>query len=343
MLKFIYLYLFIAGTIFGQNIELAERNGRFYYKGELYTGEVRRERYFIRRFTDEITLYERGLPTAKKRLVYEEKMMGLTGRYAKDLVAGEYTWDFDREVIKYKGYVKGMLVTEGYYSYELKKIGIWKKYLGGTLLIEEFNHDLLNENNSKSNEVFRKISEEEMKEIKLMHPYKESFQVFNSEGEIVKLDEDFDLNNFTGTMEKKINGNIIDISRYRDGFCYEITSYYYNGGLKFQMVLNKRSFGRGYRGYQREYYYNGNIEEEVTVTAGRGYTGPLAAFKSSFNPTGNGRRSVGMHDTISYSGPFKQYYSNGQLMVQGENYNGSQDMEKLTIYDIDGQRIFLNE
>ncbi len=339
MFKFVYLYFFIVVTIFGQSIELLEKNGKFYYEGKLYTGEVKKERFFIRRFTDEITKYEKGLPIGKKRLVYEEKMIGFTGKYVKDLVAGEYIWDFDREVIKYNGYVKGMLVTEGYYNYELKKIGIWKKYLGGTLLIEEFNHDLLNENNKKSNEVFRKISEEEMNKIKVIHPYKESFKVFNSQGEVIKLDENFDLNNFTGTMEKRINGNIMDISRYRDGVCYEITSYYYNGGLQFQMVLNKRSFGRGYRGYQRDYYYNGNVKEEVTVTTGRSYTGPLAAFKSSFNPTGNGRRSVGMHDTISYSGPFKQYYSNGQLMVQGENYNRSQDMEKLIIYDVNGQRI----
>lgn len=283
------------------------------------------------------------MPTARKRLVYEEKMIGLTGRYVKDLVASEYTWDFDKERINYKGYVKGMLVTEGYYSYEFKKIGIWKKYLGGTLLIEEFNHDLLNKNNRESKEVFRKISEEEMKEIKIIHPYNKCFQVFNSEGEVIELDERFDLNDFNGTMEKRINRALINISRYRDGVCYEITSYYYNGGLEFQMILNKRSFGRGYRGYQRDYYYNGNVEEEVTVSVGRGYTGPLAAFKSSFNPTGNGRRSVGMHDTISYSGPFKQYYSNGQLMAQGDNYNKSQDIQELTIYDIGGHRILSDE
>ncbi len=342
MFKVISLYLFMTAIIWGQNIELTMKNDRFYHKGELYTGIVKEEKFFIRRFTDVITTYENGILTAKKKLIYEEKMIGYTGKYVKDNIAGEYTWDFDNKRIKYRGYVKGALITEGYYNYEFKKIGIWRKYLDGVLLLEEFNYDLLNENNRKSNEVLREISEKEMKKIKTIYPYKENIQWFNSEGKIFEIGDSFDLTNFTGTMKRKINGVLVDLFRYKKGVCYEIRTFFYNGGPKHEMALKKKKFGIGCNGYQRDYYYNGNIEENITVSVGRGYTGPLAAFKSSFNPTGLGRRSVGFHESVSYSGPFRQYYSNGQLMVEGDDYNRSQNVENLTIYDISGNRIFFN-
>lgn len=342
MLKLNVLHLFMAMTVFSQDINLSMKNDKFYYKEEVYTGVVKEEKSFARYFTDTITTYEKGVIIAKKRLIYEDKMIGYTGKRVKDTVSGVYTWDFDNKRIKYKGYVKGMLTTEGDYNYDFKKIGVWKKYLDEILLIEEFNHDLLNANNRKSKEVFRKISEEEMGKIKITYPYEKNTEWFNSKDERFEIDDSFDIDNFTGTMKIKINGALTELYKYNEGVCYETRTFYYNKGPRHEMVLEKNKFGSGYTGYQRDYYYNGNIEEELTVTLGRGYTSPLEAFKTSFNPTGLGQRSVGFNETFSYSGPFKQYYSNGQLMVEGENYRDSQNVEDLIIYDIKGNRLYID-
>lgn len=126
MLKWNVLCLFMATTAFSQDIDLSMKNDKFYYKEEVYTGVVKEEKSFARYFTDTITTYEKGIVIAKKRLVYEDKMIGYTGIRVKDTVAGEYTWDFDNKRIKYRGYVKGMLTTEGDYNYDLKKLEFGK-------------------------------------------------------------------------------------------------------------------------------------------------------------------------------------------------------------------------
>ncbi|GIU32285.1 hypothetical protein TUM3792_44680 [Shewanella sp. MBTL60-007] len=48
MLKLNVLHLFMAMTVFSQDINLSMKNDKFYYKEELYTGVVKEEKSFAR-------------------------------------------------------------------------------------------------------------------------------------------------------------------------------------------------------------------------------------------------------------------------------------------------------
>ncbi len=60
MFRCIFIYFLYIVALYSQNIELVEKNGKFYYKDKLFTG-IKKEEIFNRQFSDKITMYKEGV------------------------------------------------------------------------------------------------------------------------------------------------------------------------------------------------------------------------------------------------------------------------------------------
>ena len=47
---------------------LIEKNGKFYENKKLYSGEIKKEKFFLNSFSEEITTYKNGDIIAKKKI-----------------------------------------------------------------------------------------------------------------------------------------------------------------------------------------------------------------------------------------------------------------------------------
>ncbi len=340
-MRILLFFILTLNILYSQN--LIEKNGKFYENKKLYTGEIKKEKFFLNRFNEEITTYKNGDIIAKKRYVYEQNQVGYTNKYIKDLISSKYIWDFNKNRILYKGYYLGKLRDEGFFDFKFKKVGIWKSYSYGDLLTEEFNYELYNEYFSNKDDFY--VPKERWQEFEKKYEYKESSVYYDEKGNLFIPDKDFKYSTFNGTVKHLVNEKPILSYKYKDGFCYENIEYFYSGKKKSEMILEEKEFGffkkKKWVGVLKNYYYNGNVKEEFTITIGKAYRSELDVLSSSFNPANTKSLSTGTYETFSTSGSFKQYYSNGQLMVEGENYNKSNDILQLKVYDKKGNRIFL--
>ncbi len=307
MFRCIFIYFLYIVALYSQNIDLVEKNGKFYYKDKLFTG-IKKEEIFNRQFSDKITMYKEGVIVGKKRIIYEH--LEFLGRYVKNgLISDEYIWDLDTNKIRYKNYEKGELISEGKFDYDYKRVGSWKWYFGEEV-IREFDYSSL----------------ESRKEIK------EETQWMNENGEVVAPHLDYA--GFTGTIETKINEITKGKYQYKNGVLYSVKEFYSNGKLKHEMNLEK-SFGRNYNGYEKWYYFNGNLERESVIEYKKYFINPLeSALKKMSSPLGSAPKP-GFYNRKKGSN-VKLYYSTGELMSENSG-------EKTMLYDIEGNLIPLSE
>ncbi len=345
-MKKILLFLMLFNILLGNKVKLIEKEGKFYKEGKLFTGvkvdEERKKTASNFEYSDTIYTYEEGTLVKRKKVVYEERMMGLTNEFLVDQVTAIYNWDYKKKIIYYQKFLDGLLVNEGAYDFTYRKIGVWKEYIEGELLASTFDYDMYNIYIDSKEEGNYTINQKEWDKFDKNIKYKKFIKYFNENEEEFEPASDFDFITFNGKMRIFLGDNLINEYIYQNGFVIENRSFYLNGRIKTEIVVKKIGIGpfKKWKGFQREFFINGNIKEEVTVTYKTVFNTPLDKLSNSFNPSNMNSTSVGIVEGVSYSGPFRQYYSNGQLAVEGEDYRKSQDIRKLKVYNREGKRIF---
>lgn len=345
-MKKIFIFLMLYSFIFGNKVKLLEKEGRYYKEGKLFTGvvvdEAREKKASSFTYSDTVYTYEDGVLVDRRRLSYEERMIGYTNEFLVDQISALYTWDYEKNQINFKRYMDSLLVEEGTYDFTYKKIGVWKEYLEGELLLSTFDYDLYNEYVNKKPDGDFTINQDEWDKFDKKYTYENINKFFDEYGKEFVLDEEFDFSTFNGSMKIYLNEKIINEYVYKDGFVVENKTFYLNGNIKNEIIVEESGIGpfKTWKGFQRDYFSDGKLKEEVSVTYKMTVKTPIDNFRGTFNPSNMNSSSVGLVESVSYAGPFKQFYSNGQLAVEGEDYRTSQDIKTLKVYDREGKRIF---
>lgn len=345
-MKKILIFLMLYSLLLGNKVRLEEREGKFYKENKLFTGvvvdESRKKSASIFEYSDTVYTYEDGVLVNRKKIVYEERMIGYTNEFLVDQVSAIYNWDYENNLIYYKNYLDGLLIREGTYDFTYKKVGIWKEYIEGKLLHSTFDYDMYNEYVKNRPEGDFTIDKKEWDKFDKEFEYESYSRFFDENGEEFELEAEFDFGTFNGMMKIYLEDQIINEYKYQNGFVVENKSYYLNGNLKNEIILEEKGMGpfKKWKGYQRDYFADGKLKEEVSVTYKMVMRTPLDNLSDSFNPSNMKSGNIGIVESVSYSGPFRQFYSNGKLAVEGEDYQTSQDIKSLKVYDREGKRIF---
>lgn len=338
MKNIILVYLFIFIHLFAEEIQLKEADGKYYYKNELYTGEKSEQKENRETIYETVSIYSRGELVEETKLVYDKEYIGNTFKEVKGILLSIRKKDFQKKKIDTTNYyLDGSLKSEGAYDFKFDKIGIWNYYTKGDLLVKAVDYDLGRKNN-EGKSFTDKYDDSHIKEIN----YPDESIIKDIDGNALEIGKEFTLDNFSGSFEIFTNGKLTFKLVYDQGMIMESYSYFYNGQISYEkkLELKKGFFGKKWVGVEKNYYYNGNIKMEQGLSQKWKNTSSLDLLKDSldFNPSKMKTLSSGRYVSYSYRYPFKQYYDNGQLMVEGDNYTENK-IEDLKVYDREGNLI----